>query len=84
MAGMAVTGTLVMSHASDKGVETCRGLLFATRTDYAAATAIEDLLLVRYLGNSTERAQQLFRSIWRLLRPAALGRAASPPRIWDT
>lgn len=84
MAGMPVGGTLVLSHASDVDVDACRDLLFASGTDYAGATLVEDLLVVRYLGNSTERAHQLFRAVWQLLRPAILGRAPSPPRIWAT
>ncbi len=84
MAGMAVGGTLVISHADEAVVDACRDLLFATGTDYAAATLIEDLLVVRYLGNSTERAQRLFRAVWQLVRPSTLGRSASPPRIWST
>ena len=84
MAGMAVGGTLVLSHADEADVDACRNLLFATGTDYAAVTLIEDLLVVRYLGNSTERAQQLFRAVWQVLRPSTLGRSASPPRIWAT
>lgn len=84
MAGMAVGGTLVMSHAGDADVDACRDLLFAGGSDYAGATLIEDLLVVRYLGNSTERAQRLFRDVWRLLRPSTLGRPAVPPRIWAT
>ena len=84
MAGMAVGGTLVMSHALDADVDACRDLLFASGSDYAGATLIEDLLVVRYLGNSTERAQRLFRAVWQLLRPSTLGRPAVPPRIWAT
>ena len=84
MAGMAVGGTLVLSHAQESDVDACRDLLFASGTDYAGATLIEDLLVVRYLGNSTERAQRLFRAIWEQLRPSVLGRSASPPRIWAT
>lgn len=84
MAGMAVGGTLVISHAGEAEVDACRDLLFAGGTDYAGATLIEDLLVVRYLGNSTERAHKLFRAVWQLLRPTTIGREASPPRIWAT
>lgn len=84
MAGMAVGGTLVISHATEAEADACRDLLFSNGTDNAGATLIEDLLVVRYLGNSTERAQELFRSIWQRVRPATMGREASPPRIWAT
>ncbi|MCB1803102.1 MAG: urease accessory protein UreD [Gammaproteobacteria bacterium] len=84
MAGMAVGGTLVISHAGEQDIDACRDLLFASGTDYAGATLIEDLLVVRYLGNSTENAHRLLRTVWQRVRPATLGRAASPPRIWAT
>ena len=84
MAGMAVGGTLLVIHANEDDVAACRDMLFARGTDYAGATLIEDLLVVRYLGNSTERAHRLFRDVWTALRPRTLGRDASPPRIWAT
>ncbi len=88
LAGLAVTGTLVMSHAGDTELDACRALLPSTcqgdGEQRAAATLIEDLLILRYLGPSTEAALRLLRGVWRALRPATLGRAASPPRIWAT
>lgn len=45
----------------------------------------EDGVLVgRYLGGSTERARHYLQALWTLLRPALLGRPATPPRIWAT
>jgi len=45
----------------------------------------EDGALVgRYLGASTERARHYLQALWTLLRPALLGRPATPPRIWAT
>lgn len=45
----------------------------------------EDGVLVgRYLGASTERARRYLQELWTLLRPALLGRPATPPRIWAT
>ena len=38
----------------------CRDLLFDSGPDYAGASLMEDLLVVRYLGDSTERARRLF------------------------
>lgn len=84
MAGLAVGGTLVISHAGEDEIAACRDLLFASGTDYAGATLIEDLLVVRYLGNSTEHARRLFTDIWQALRPATLRQAAGVPRIWAT
>ena len=54
--------------------------------DLAAATIVGDgdALVVRYLGQSAERARAFLHDAWRLLRPALLGRAAVPPRVWAT
>jgi urease accessory protein len=84
MAGLAVGGSLVISDADEDAVDACRDLLFASGTDYAGATLVEDLLVVRYLGNSTERARRLFTDVWTLLRPVTIGRQPSSPRIWAT
>ena len=84
MAGLAVGGILVISNAGEPEVETCRDLLLGNGSDYSGVTLIEDLLLVRYLGNSTENARRLFASIWQRLRPRTLGRAPNTPRIWAT
>jgi len=43
-----------------------------------------DKLAVRYIGHSAERARAFLHGAWRLLRPAVLGRAAVPPRVWAT
>lgn len=54
--------------------------------DIAAATIVGDgdALVVRYFGRSAERARVFLHDAWRLLRPALLGRAAVPPRVWAT
>lgn len=41
-------------------------------------------LVGRYLGDSTERARRYLQDLWTLIRPALLGRPATPPRIWAT
>jgi urease accessory protein len=84
MAGFAVSATLLISHAQTAEVEACRDLLYSGDTDHAGASLVDGILIVRYLGNSTERARGLFTEIWQRLRPATLGRAASTPRIWAT
>ena len=84
MAGLAVSGTLLISNADGAQVEACRELLFAGGTDYAGASLIEDILVVRYLGNSSERARRLFTDIWQTLRADTLGHPPGVPRIWAT
>lgn len=43
-----------------------------------------DLLCIRYLGHDSEQARHCFTDLWRLIRPALLGRKAGIPRIWLT
>ena len=50
----------------------------------AAATLLDELLVVRFLGADAETLRNAFHDLWSTLRPHVLGRAASPPRIWRT
>jgi len=56
----------------------------STRTGFAGVSVMNDVLIVRYLGNSTAQAQRLFRQIWQAIRPNIIGKEAVPPRIWQT
>ena len=49
-----------------------------------AATLLPGILLARYVGASGEAARRYFAALWRMLRPALLGREAIEPRIWST
>jgi urease accessory protein len=80
----AVLGTLLFSGASARHLDECRSLPGRDDRDLVGATLLDDLLVVRYLGDSTARARALFTSAWRLLRPAVLGLQPVAPRIWST
>ncbi len=84
LAGRAVSATLVISSAGGDELAACRELLSAGGTYDAGATLLEDLLVVRYLGDSTERARHLFTAIWQRLRPHTIGHPPNMPRIWAT
>jgi len=43
-----------------------------------------DVLVGRYLGDSTEQARRFVHQLWTLIRPALMLRPAVPPRIWAT
>ena len=49
-----------------------------------AVTHLPGILLARYLGGSSEAARRYFSALWRILRPALMGREANEPRIWRT
>lgn len=51
---------------------------------HAGVTLFSDVLIIRYLGGSTAEAQQLFRTIWKTIRPVVQKRFPIQPRIWDT
>ena len=77
-------GTLYLSHAGE-AMSRVRDLLLVEGPDYAGAhTLIDDMLVVRYLGGSTERARRLFMP-WHHLRPqhdrpaTPACRASGPP-----
>lgn len=47
-------------------------------------TALPGVLIARYLGNNSEAARLWFAELWKILRPACVGRPALIPRIWNT
>jgi urease accessory protein len=84
MGGMPVAGIFLISGAGEAEVRACGDLFPVSGRDTIGATLIDDLLVVRYLGDSTERARRQFSVLWQTLRPRVFGRPASTPRIWAT
>jgi len=84
LAGRPVSGTLIISHAAEGDLAACRQLLPCGGSDCVGATLIDDLLVLRFLGDSTERARRLFTEVWQTVRPGTLGRSPGVPRIWAT
>ena len=84
LAGKPVFGTLFAS-----ALNLNQDLLNQVRktepeTGGGAVTLLPGILLARYLGASSEAARRYFVALWRILRPALLGREATEPRIWQT
>ncbi len=82
--GWPVTATAVFSRVSDEHLRAVRERIGALAAGIAGATLVEDLLVLRWLGDSTEQATGFFTDTWRMLREPLLNRAASTPRIWNT
>lgn len=80
--GLPVNATLVATPAGEIELGQVRELLADTLN--AGVTLLGDLLVVRYLGDSTEQCRRLFIEIWAAIRPAVVGRQPCPPRIWST
>lgn len=45
---------------------------------------LKSMIVVRYLGNSSEVARQIMLKVWGLFRPEILGYPAIVPRMWTT
>jgi urease accessory protein len=87
LAGHTVSATLIAAGVSlPTGVagqlrSACEGLHGA---DSFGATQMKSVVVVRYLGDSSEQARHLMIRAWQVLRPVVLGRDAVMPRIWNT
>lgn len=80
--GQPVFATLLVTGEIDSELlETCRSLPNAVRGDL---TQLPGLLVARCLASEALLARGWLIDLWRLLRPALLGREAVPPRIWST
>lgn len=82
--GMPVTATFVIGPAGSEARDLARSLLDPIEPDLCAATLIDRMLLIRYLGNSTAQARRLLGGAWQALRPSVMGRPPCEPRIWAT
>jgi urease accessory protein len=79
LGGRSVCGTLfAVGPVSDELLAACR------EGRKGEVTRLPQLLVARYLGDSSEAARAWFASLWKLLRPAIAGREAVEPRIWRT
>jgi len=85
LAGCPVMGTLLAAGSDpDRDlVAACRGVATPDGA-LACVTGLPGVLAARYLGPSTEAARRYFVSLWRIVRPALIGRDACMPRIWAT
>lgn len=80
-----VMGTFVIySRSLDKKIITdCRELDY--RGGIAGVTQpIDSLLLIRYMGESTQALNDYFVKLWEIVRSPVLNRSACHPRIWNT
>jgi urease accessory protein len=83
--GFSMQGSFFATGCNAEILENVRDYLRSTTLQYPwGATLIEDLLIVRVLGERTEKIQGLLIPLWKLLRPILLNRKAVVPRIWAT
>jgi urease accessory protein len=84
LAGFSVNATFVVAGPETDAqlLAACRGREPRERGARHGITSLPGVLLARYLGNSSEDAFEWCTSLWKLLRPAHLNVAATPPRLW--
>ncbi|WP_185015282.1 urease accessory protein UreD [Pseudomonas brassicacearum] len=80
--GQPVFATLLVTGEIDSELlEACRSLTNDVRGDLSQ---LPGLLVARCLASEALLARGWLIDLWKLLRPALLGREAVPPRIWST
>jgi urease accessory protein len=84
LADAPVFGTMIAAGAEiDDGlVAACRAI--ADERGQCAVTRLAQVLVARVRGDSAIEARMHLATMWAALRPAFLGRAAVPPRLWST
>jgi len=82
--GHPASATLVVTPADPAALALARAALGPTPAEVAAATLVDGLLLVRWLGQDAEAARRCLLPVWEALRPAIIGLPALRPRIWST
>jgi urease accessory protein len=84
LAGFAVCGTFVLAgHVVDDALLTrCRQSGQGVQEGRTGITRVPEVLIARYLGNSTEEVFDWFNVLWAVLRPVVTDRTACPPRVW--
>lgn len=85
--GNAVCASLYATPVSKPLLEEARHQLQSCGSDGVenlVLTLIDDLLVARYLGPSTQQARGLLQQLWNILRPEVHSLPACAPRIWAT
>ncbi|MDG2353574.1 MAG: urease accessory protein UreD [Gammaproteobacteria bacterium] len=82
--GYPVFGTFVVSNTDKRILDLVRREMHQSEDYVFGITQIEDIIVIRCLGNKTHLVQDFFRNIWQLIRPSVFDREASIPRIWAT
>ncbi len=80
----AVFGTFIATGGTPELLDILRDKMVRKGGGLWAATLVEDVIIIRYLGGSTIQARKLFVASWKVLRPFVLGKEAVLPRIWAT
>lgn len=85
LAGFPVIGSMVATLDDERVLQALQGQFNRRSEDaWQSVTGLDGLIVVRYMGTSSEQARRWFERVWQIIRPALLGRPACAPRIWRT
>lgn len=82
--GHAVSGTFLLTNIDKEQLDELRSHQLSGAEECLAMTLLDDILLVRYMGDSTENARRYFAAIWSQVREKSFTKTALVPRIWNT
>jgi urease accessory protein len=85
LAGYPVTGIFLLAgkKPSAELIAQCREIKIS-ENEMSGVTTLPNLLVIRFLGHSTQSARQYFEKLWQVLRPGFVGVEVCVPRIWKT
>lgn len=82
--GYPVFGTFVISNTDKDILNLIRNRINIDAEYISGVTQIEGITIIRCLGNKAHLVQEVFRKIWKIIRPIVFQREPSVPRIWAT
>ncbi len=84
LSGFSVCGTFLVAGYDVPGelLAACRQVSACSEKSRTGITCVPEMLMARYLGDSTEEGFTWFTALWELLRPALTERTACAPRVW--
>lgn len=84
--GFSIQGFLLAGPFSDQTdtlIDVLRSL-FSESGERIGLSMVNGFMVIRGLGECSERMRHVFEKAWGLIRPELLGREACAPRIWNT
>jgi len=80
-----MNAVFICTSCSEEQIDRAREIVEERSPDFPIGiTALDDILVLRALGNNTKQLQGLIIPIWNMLRPIILNRKPIKPRIWAT
>jgi urease accessory protein len=84
LSGHSVLGTLLAYPATSADIDATRAALEAHTGITPGISLVDGALVARVLSQHTDAVTRSFTTLWQVLRPRLMQRAAHSPRIWAT